>query len=599
MSVENIVSEMAPRAPLRYYAIGLLLILVLPWLPVNPFVVYLAQTFAYTAIAVIGLNLLLGLSGQMSLGQAGFYALGAYGSALVALKLDWPVPVAILFGTVVATAAGALVGIFALRTRGLYLAMATMVVGFVIEIIAQRWVGVTGGSMGLTAIPQIELGAGKYTSMWFLYFAGICLLVVQIGADYINDSFVGRRLRAVRESETFAASVGIQVTWWRAATFAGCAGLAGLGGALFAHQSGYVGSDAFSIRLSISLLIAAVIGGLGARTGPLLGTLILLGMVEFISGIEDYGLLIHGGILLGVLIAFPKGAAGILAAVRRRLPGRSPRSSTGISPALKDSASLQGRMQGAQLSIVDVSKSYSGVLAVDKVSIQVKAGDVHGLIGPNGAGKSTLINIIAGIYRCDAGTVLLDGQDITALATPDRARIGLARTFQNLQLIEAVTALQNVQFGFVEAPAVMADFAQWWRGIRFEEHERSEALAIMDFLGIADLAQRLPGELSYGHRKLLELARAIAQRPRIMLLDEPIAGLNAHEAREIASVVKRLRSLGITIIVVEHNMEFVMSTCDAISVLDYGQLIVTGTPEQVQKDARVLDAYLGKSEAEA
>ncbi|CAN5273197.1 branched-chain amino acid ABC transporter ATP-binding protein/permease [soil metagenome] len=576
------------RSPLVQYGAFIVVVAALPWMPVNDFVIHLVQSVCYTAIAVTGLNVLLGLSGQMSLGQAGFYALGAYGSALTALRLNVPVPVAILIGTAVAADGGAFTGVFALRVRGLYLAMATMVAGFIVEILAQRWVGVTGGAMGLPGVPGFDVGGNGVTA--FLFLAAGLFLLVQIGADYVNDSFVGRRLRAIRESETFAASVGIAVPWWRAVTFAVCAALAGLSGALFAHQSGYVGSDAFTIRLSISLLIAAVIGGLGARTGPLLGTVLLLGLVEFLSGIEKYGPMIYGGILLVVLLVFPRGVAGLFALFGKR--GVAP-SAVGESAVAAPTLTLAGMRKGAALSIAGVSKSYAGVKAVDNASIEVVAGTVHGLIGPNGAGKSTIINLVAGLYRCDAGTVAIGSHDVTSLDTTERARLGLARTFQNLQLIEALTAMENVLLGVAAPRHWLGDFHAWWTHRDFETQSRAEALAVMRFLGIEAIAAAYPGELSYGHRKLVELTRAILQRPAIMLLDEPIAGLNTVEAREISQAILQLRNTGVTIVVVEHNMEFVMSTCDTVSVLDHGQLVVTGTPELVQRDPRVIAAYLG------
>jgi branched-chain amino acid transport system ATP-binding protein/branched-chain amino acid transport system permease protein len=562
-----------------------LLVVALPWLPVNPFVIHLAETFCYTAIAVIGLNVLLGLSGQMSLGQAGFYALGAYGSALAALRWGWPVPVAIGFGTLVAATVGAAVGIFALRTRGLYLAMATMAVGFVIEILAQRWIGVTGGAMGLASVPQLEFGGHA----GFLCFAGACLLAVQVASDYVNDSRTGRKLRAVRESEAFASAVGVVVPVWRAATFAVCAALAGLGGALFAHQSGFVGSDAFNIRLSVSLLIAAVIGGLGARMGPLLGTAVLLSLAEFSSSIEKYGLMLHGGVLLLVLLVFPEGVAGML----RRLASSPGNSAGSVTPRDTAEAVLPPMPPGCSLAVRGVSKSYAGVRAVSDVTIDVVPGSIHGLIGPNGAGKSTLINVISGQFACDSGSIQLGTEGVTNLDTPARAKRGLARTFQNLQLIEALPAIENVQLGLPPDQSVWSDFRRWWSAQGFEAVERAQALGIMKFLRIDHLAGKFPSELSYGHRKLVELSRAVAQRPRLMLLDEPIAGLNAQEAREVAAAVKRLNAAGVTIVVVEHNMEFVMSICDRVSVLDHGELIMTGTPAEVQKDARVVSAYLG------
>jgi ABC-type branched-subunit amino acid transport system ATPase component len=345
------------------------------------------------------------------------------------------------------------------------------------------------------------------------------------------------------------------------------------------------------VRLSIVLLIAAVVGGLGLRSGPLLGTAILMTIVETVAGLEKFGLIVYGTILLAVLIAFPQGAAGLVAAMRGA-PRRGPEDGA-VREVRGTDVSVVGTLQGAALSVSSVTKRYAGVVAVDRVSFDVAPGTVHGLIGPNGAGKSTLINVIAGLYRADEGRISLGGADLASLDTAARARAGLARTFQNLQLIEALTVLDNVLLGVAPRRSLASDVAAWWRGRDFEGDERREAGQILSFLGLGALADRLPSELSYGHRKLVELARAIAQRPRLMLLDEPIAGLNPQEAMEVAEVVRRLRSLGVTVLVVEHNMEFVMQLCDSVSVLDHGVLIATGTPTEIQRDERVIRAYLG------
>lgn len=581
------------------YLLGILCFVVMPWLPLNGFYVFLAQTFFYTLIAVIGLNLLLGLSGQMSLGQAGFYALGAYGSALTSLKLGWPIPLSIAFGTFLAAIGGGLVGVFALRTRGLYLAMTTLAVGYVLDILAQRWIGLTGGAMGLSGVPQIEFGFPKLGPVFFFYFAGTALILIQLLSDFIHDGRLGRNLRAIRESEVFAASVGIEVSRWKAGIFAFAAALAGMGGAFFAHQSGYVGSDAFTVRLSIALLIAAVVGGLGTKSGPLLGTLILLAIVEVIAGIDKYGLFIYGIILVTVLLAFPKGAAGVVDSLKAKIglsrQDASHAGSTESNSKEQRSAFALSSAQsaGTSLHIKGISKSYSGLKAVDEVSIAVQPHTIHGLIGPNGAGKSTIINMIAGVYLADTGTITLGAQDISSLGIAARANLGMARTFQNLQLIEGVSVLDNVMLGVKHQQSYSKDFFDWLFRNSLEKKERQESMSILNFLGIGHLAQRLPSELPYGHRKLLELARAIAQRPRILLLDEPIAGMNSQEAKEIAQVILKLKQLGITVVLVEHNMEFVMSVCDELSVLNFGRLIAHGTPKEIQKNPAVIEAYLG------
>ena len=619
--VRTMPAQQSNRLP---YAIAIAIFLLLPWLPINGFYLFLAQTFFYTAIAVTGLNLLLGLSGQMSIGQAGFYALGAYGSALTSLKLGWPVPLSITFGVLIAAIGGGLVGVFALRTRGLYLAMTTLAVGYILDIVGQRWISLTGGAMGLSGVPSLDLGFPKMSATVFFYVSGASLIIVQLLADFINQSRLGRNLRAIRESEVFAASVGVDVSLWKAAIFAFAAALAGLGGAFFAHQSGYVGSDAFSVRLSIALLIATVVGGLGTKTGPLLGTLILMAIVEVIADIHKYGLLIYGSILLIVLLAFPKGAAGLISSLALRFKGGTSLSgtSTGVSsdasatttatpsdsgrdapgnaaasdlaPATSNTGALPMQQGGnTSLSIQGISKSYSGLKAVDQVSVEVKPNTIHGLIGPNGAGKSTIINMIAGIYRADEGSIHLGDLDLSSLDIAKRANLGLARTFQNLQLIEGVSVLDNVLLGVAHKHSYGKDFVTFISGGELEGDERKEAFAILEFFGLAQFADRLPTQLPYGHRKLIELARAIAQRPKMLLLDEPIAGMNTQEAKAIAQVIRKLREHGITILLVEHNMEFVMSVCDTISVLNFGKLIACGTPAEIQNNPEVIEAYLG------
>jgi ABC-type branched-subunit amino acid transport system ATPase component/ABC-type branched-subunit amino acid transport system permease subunit len=598
---------MSAQTPRRLAPLGWLLAIILvaawPSLAPNAFFVHLGQTFAYTAIAVIGLNILLGLSGQMSLGQAGFYAIGAYGSAITATSFGWPLWLSMPFGLMAAGLMGVLLGLVALRTRGLYLAMATLAFGFIVEIWAQRAVDLTGGTMGLFGVPQLDFGNFRNAAAYTFWICAAALILVQLGSDWVFSTSTGRRLRAIKESESFAQTVGLNVPLWRTAVFAASALLAGLAGILFAHQSGFVSSDAFSIRLSIALLIAAVIGGLGDSRGPLLGTAILVAIAEVIAGFHTIGLIIYGGILLAVLLLVPEGAVGILRAALRLTRRADPPVKPGepiVAQSLIARPLPSGTRRGGSLQVLNLSKSYAGVVALRDVSFSIAPSTIHALIGPNGAGKSTLINCVAGLYRADTGSVRLGNDEVTDLSAHQRARLGLARTFQNLQLISGLTVIENVMLGLRPqsgeggARALM----RWLAGLPHEEAERNRAMAVLEALAIAHLAERTPGELPYGHRKLVELARALAQDPSVMLLDEPVAGLNPLEAQQIATALRRLREAGKTILLVEHNMEFVMGLSDRITVLDHGVVIADDAPLAVQTDQKVIAAYLGADDNE-
>ena len=579
---------------------------IIPLLTSNTYYLYVAISVGLLTIVTAGLNVLVGFTGQTSLGHAGLYAFGAYTAALCVTRAGMGEWAAIAAAVVITSGVGAAVAAAALRVSGPYLAMVTIAFGLIVEGTLIEWGTVTGGPGGIFNIPKPALRAHYWTVML------AAAMALWLTAN-LRRSAWGRAFLAVKSSEVAAESLGLSSYYVRIAAFTVSAAFTGAAGALFTFLNGYISPDSFTLQTSIVFLLALLFGGLGRIAGPVAGSLALIILPELLTRFLDYRLILYGALLLVSIYWLPEGVVGKLSRGRR---GPAPRPSPLPSPQRREGAAhpfpqwargpgeeatrAEGASgaQGALLTANGVSLSFGGVAALSDVGLTVGTRNVHALIGPNGAGKTSLLNVLSGFYAADAGSIALAGRSIVGRHPYAVARRGIARTFQTAQLFGGLSARENVAVG-VAGPRLGTVWGALagTPGARAREAAiQARAQALLEALGLGDVAEEPAEALAAGLRRRLEIARALATGPLLLMLDEPAAGLSPAEIAALDEQLTALREQGgPAVLLVEHHMDLVMAVSDRITVLDYGRVIADGTPDAIRRDRAVIEAYLGSA----
>ncbi len=593
-----------PRAYVT--AIALSLLIVIPLLSGSPFFYHIFVLLCSFAALATAWNIVGGFAGQLSLGHAVFYGIGSYAAVLLMMRFQISPWLGMLVGAMISTLVSVAISYPCFRLRGPFFALATIAVLEVVRLVAIHQTGLTGGAAGLAAPLNIGWKWMMFREKWVYLVIAFGFLLLTLGVSaYIKQSRLGYYLIAVREREDAARAVGINSVQVKLIAVMVSAFLTSLVGSFQAMYLTYIDpSSAFSLELSIQVAMFALIGGLGTVFGPLVGTVLVLPIAELARGwLSDFGNgfhgLVYGVVLVVVVLTIPKGLVGRFGLSFTkwvdRLPGGARANvDHSLAPVERAAAStpvMRDARQTAQPILVATGLNlyFGGLHATNNVSLELKQGEILGVIGPNGAGKTTVFNQLSGFLRPHSGTIkvlLPDGNWATPHTPEEFARAGIGRTFQIAQPFADLSVLENIMIGafmHTRAPSEASALAR-------------KVAALTDLTGLLDTRAR---NLTVGGMKRLEMARALATQPRVLLLDEVLAGLNPADVAKAIEIIRRVRDAGVSVLMIEHIMQAVMQLSDRVVVINSGSVLCEGSPNEVVSDPRVIEAYLGKEYANA